>query len=237
MHNEREASSSSSIAPPPPLPSWADLPAEITANILLRLETIEILESAQRVCTSWWKVCHDPAMWRVVDLKYNIFSSIRDRVLEKICKIAVDRSQGQLLKISIVNFGSTDLLNYIAQSKYVDEAGIFYCCRVQNETLLMLCWEERKRRGTVKRDERRKSLVKQQREDCANQSFDSESESWRQSHALSSTILEEQLIAVRCTKLRYARIRGRAVPQGSIVHSLTLHFCKRLNPWLESVTS
>ncbi|KAK4349565.1 hypothetical protein RND71_032320 [Anisodus tanguticus] len=37
--------------------------------------------------------------------------------VEKICMIAVDRSQGQLLKISIPNFGNKKLLNYIAQSQ------------------------------------------------------------------------------------------------------------------------
>nr|XP_033508317.1 uncharacterized protein LOC117273294 [Nicotiana tomentosiformis] len=32
-------------------------------------------------------------------------------------------------------------------------------------------------------------------------------------------------------------VRGRAEPQGSIIRSLTLHFCKRLFPRLEPVTA
>ncbi|KAH0644465.1 hypothetical protein KY284_032349 [Solanum tuberosum] len=113
VHKKLKASS---IAPPPPSPQWVELPAEITMDILQRLGTIEIVESVQRVCSTWWKVCHDPAMWRVVYLKFqpDIHRS-RYRMLEKICRIAVDRSQGQLLKISIENFGSEDLLNYIAE--------------------------------------------------------------------------------------------------------------------------
>ncbi|XP_019070747.2 putative F-box/LRR-repeat protein 9 [Solanum lycopersicum] len=101
----------STIEPPLQSASWAELPVEITMDILQRLGTVEIVESAQRVCSTWWKVCHDPAMWRVIDLKYDPNSDMRG-VLNKICRIAVDRSQSQLLKISI---GSKDLLNYIAE--------------------------------------------------------------------------------------------------------------------------
>ncbi|XP_009792538.1 putative F-box/LRR-repeat protein 9 [Nicotiana tabacum] len=109
-------SCSSSIAPPSSSPPWVELPREITENILQRLGTIEIVESAERVCSTWWKVCHDPAMWHVIiDLKYDVFSFKTPRVLEQICRIAVERSQGQLLKINIDNFGSKDLLDYIAQ--------------------------------------------------------------------------------------------------------------------------
>ncbi|XP_009804461.1 putative F-box/LRR-repeat protein 9 [Nicotiana tabacum] len=108
-------SCSSSITPPSSSPPWVELPMEITANILQRLGTVEILENAERVCSTWWKVCHDPAMWRVIDLKYDDPSFKTTRVLEQICRIAVERSQGQLLKINIDNFGSKDLLDYIAQ--------------------------------------------------------------------------------------------------------------------------
>ncbi|KAH0641770.1 hypothetical protein KY290_033376 [Solanum tuberosum] len=108
VHKKLKASS---IAPPPP---WVELPAEITMDILQRLGTIEIVESVQRVCSTWWKVSHDPTMWHVVHLKFEPGSNqSRHRMLEKICRIAVDRSQGQLLEISIQNFGSKDLLNYI----------------------------------------------------------------------------------------------------------------------------
>lgn len=117
---EKKQEASSTVAPPSsssPSPPWADLPAEITMDILQRLGTVEILESAQRVCSSWWKVCHDPAMWRVIELKCIVFRSKSSRMLDKICRKAVHRSQGQLLKISIDNFGTKGLLSYIA-SRY-----------------------------------------------------------------------------------------------------------------------
>ncbi|XP_047252497.1 uncharacterized protein LOC124887241 [Capsicum annuum] len=44
--------------------------------------------------------------------------------------------------------------------------------------------------------------------------------------------------AVRCTKApAMRRVRRRAPPQGCIVRSLALHFCQRLFPRLELVTS
>lgn len=117
MSNAEEKVEASSTAPPPPSPPWVELPAEITIDILQRLGTIEILESAQRVCSTWWKVCHDPAMWRVIDLKRVVCRSKLAYVLEKICRLAVRRSQGQTFKISIDNFGNERLLSYIA-SRY-----------------------------------------------------------------------------------------------------------------------
>ncbi|XP_009778272.1 F-box protein SKIP19-like [Nicotiana sylvestris] len=122
-----KASSSSSLPPPSsslpsspslplsPPPPWVELPLDITANILQRLRTIEILENAQRVCTSWWKASHDPTVWRVVDLRNDDVDAKTPRMLENMCRIAVHRSPGQLLKINIENFGSRDLLNYIAE--------------------------------------------------------------------------------------------------------------------------
>ncbi|KAG5589539.1 hypothetical protein H5410_040053 [Solanum commersonii] len=114
MRNAEKKLEASSTAPPPPSPPWVELPAEITMDILQRLGTIEILESVQRVCSTWRKVCHDPAMWRVIDLKRFVFRSKVAKVLEKICRLAVRRSQGQLFKISIDNFGNEHLLSYIA---------------------------------------------------------------------------------------------------------------------------
>ncbi|KAG6416772.1 hypothetical protein SASPL_124210 [Salvia splendens] len=100
----------SSSAPPPP---WIELPRDVTANILQRLGPEAILSSAQQVCSTWWKVCKDPALWRVIDFsntmlidwytKYNVM-----------CRHAVDRSQGQLVDLTIQNFGGDELIEYIA---------------------------------------------------------------------------------------------------------------------------
>lgn len=91
--------------------SWAELPTELTSSILQRLGAIEVLENAQKVCTSWRRVSKDPAMWRkivmhnVEDLGYN---------LDIMYRHAVDRSQGGLVEIEIWDFGTDSLVNYIA---------------------------------------------------------------------------------------------------------------------------
>lgn len=109
------ASPSEAILPPPP-PPWVDLPAEITANILHRLGAIEILETAQKVCSAWRNVCKDPCMWREIDMSNS--GNLRDmpyQDLRIMCKHAVDRSQGQLVAINIEHFGTNELLEYIAE--------------------------------------------------------------------------------------------------------------------------
>ncbi|MCD7460165.1 hypothetical protein HAX54_042974 [Datura stramonium] len=99
------------IAPP-----WLELPPEITSTILQKLGTIEILRNAEKVCTTWRRLCQEPAMWRVIQMQ-NAGAYFWDREddLEKICRQAVDRSQGQLIDISLEYFGSDNLLNYIAE--------------------------------------------------------------------------------------------------------------------------
>ena len=91
--------------------SWADLPSELTSSILSRLCAVDILENAQKVCTSWRRVCKDPATWRNIDM-----GSIGDVRFnpEIMCRHAVDRSQGGLVEINIWYFGTDSLLNYVA---------------------------------------------------------------------------------------------------------------------------
>ncbi|KAG2330787.1 hypothetical protein Bca52824_001967 [Brassica carinata] len=49
--------------------NWAELPYELASSILSRLDMIDILENAQKVCTSWRSVCKDPAMWRKIIMR------------------------------------------------------------------------------------------------------------------------------------------------------------------------
>ncbi|KAK9070753.1 hypothetical protein SSX86_011155 [Deinandra increscens subsp. villosa] len=94
---------------PQPTRNWLDLPSELTANILYRIGVFDILLSAQKVCTAWRKICKDPAMWRVVCL--DVASYPHNNILfDEMCKHVVDRSQGQLVDITIVEFGY-DLVN------------------------------------------------------------------------------------------------------------------------------
>ncbi|CAH1429795.1 unnamed protein product [Lactuca virosa] len=74
----------------------------------------DILENAQKVCTTWRNICKDPAMWRVIYME-NIYTDPNARPrLREMCKNAVDRSQGQLVDITMVNFTDDELLEYVA---------------------------------------------------------------------------------------------------------------------------
>ncbi|KAL6567269.1 hypothetical protein OROGR_000937 [Orobanche gracilis] len=104
------AAGSSSSTPPP----WIELPRDVTAYILHRLGTVEILENVQKVCTTWRSVCREPSIWRVIDMKLSdgglkIFGDA-----DIMCRRAVDRSQGELIDINIKDFGTDDLLRYIS---------------------------------------------------------------------------------------------------------------------------
>uniref|UniRef100_A0A0D3E087 F-box domain-containing protein n=1 Tax=Brassica oleracea var. oleracea TaxID=109376 RepID=A0A0D3E087_BRAOL len=96
--------------------NWADLPSELTLSILSRLDTIDILENAQKVCTSWHRVCKDPAMWRKIVIPRDIGDLVYDLKYVAMCRHAVDRSQGGLVEIDIWYIGTDSLLNYIADS-------------------------------------------------------------------------------------------------------------------------
>ncbi|KAL3619480.1 hypothetical protein CASFOL_037050 [Castilleja foliolosa] len=94
---------SSSASPRP----WIELPQDVTENILRRLWPVEILENAQKVCTTWRSVCTEPSLWRVIDIKNS-----GDDVM---CRRVVDRSQGELIDINIEYSGTDDLMHYISE--------------------------------------------------------------------------------------------------------------------------
>ncbi|XP_057763925.1 F-box protein SKIP19-like [Salvia miltiorrhiza] len=105
------APAASSSAPPPP--PWIELPGDVTANIMQRLGAEGMLMSAQQVCRTWWKVCKDPAMWRVIDLRNPYYVEETEKYTA-MCRRAVDRSQGQLVDLTIDSFGDGELINYVA---------------------------------------------------------------------------------------------------------------------------
>ena len=49
--------------------NWLELPRDLTVSILQRLGTIEILETAQKVCMLWRNLCKDPSMWSYIDMR------------------------------------------------------------------------------------------------------------------------------------------------------------------------
>ncbi|KAJ0615587.1 putative F-box domain, leucine-rich repeat domain superfamily, F-box-like domain superfamily [Helianthus annuus] len=90
-----------------------ELPSDLTMNILQRIGVVDILENAQKVCTAWREICKDPAMWRVVYMV--CFSGQSRTTCQEMCKHVVDRSQGQLVDLTIVNFCNDELLQYVAE--------------------------------------------------------------------------------------------------------------------------
>ena len=91
--------------------NWLELPRDVTVSILQRLGTIEILETAQKVCMLWRNISKDPSMWNSIDMRNHDM----DYDLEKMCIHAIDRSCGHLQDINIENFGTDNLLAYITQ--------------------------------------------------------------------------------------------------------------------------
>nr|XP_043630335.1 putative F-box/LRR-repeat protein 9 [Erigeron canadensis] len=75
-----------------PKVNWLDLPSDVMANILSRIGVFDILENAQ---------------------KCGLIGNGRS-VLRKICMQLVDRSQGQMVDISIKYFCNKGILRYIA---------------------------------------------------------------------------------------------------------------------------
>ncbi|WZZ41405.1 hypothetical protein YC2023_037664 [Brassica napus] len=92
--------------------NWSEFPSELTSSILQRLGAIEILGNAQKVCTSWRRVCKDPSMWRKI-VMHDLGESM-EFDLEIMCRHAVDLSQGGLIQIDIRHFGTDYLLKYIS---------------------------------------------------------------------------------------------------------------------------
>ncbi|KAK2999525.1 hypothetical protein RJ639_024122, partial [Escallonia herrerae] len=109
-------------------PNWLELPPEVTASILRRLGAVELLETAQKVCTTWRSICKDPAMWRTVDIRSSRETNLWLHDVEKITMRAVDLSCGQLEGITIANFASGHLLLYIAdRSSQLKRLQLVHC--------------------------------------------------------------------------------------------------------------
>ena len=83
----------------------------------MKLETKEILETAQFVCKSRYNLCKDPSIWRNVVMQ-NLHEPKLAKKLEKMLCSAVDRSSGGLIKLDIEGFGGDELIFYISQ-RYV----------------------------------------------------------------------------------------------------------------------
>ncbi|KAL7102637.1 hypothetical protein ACP275_08G131000 [Erythranthe tilingii] len=113
-------------------PPWVKLPPEITALILQKLDAVEILTTAVKVCTTWRRVCEDPSTWRHIKMKSSV--GLSSSQLVEICRRAVDLSRGQLIDITIICFGDNDLLQYISmRSGQLRQLSLVNCYEMTSE--------------------------------------------------------------------------------------------------------
>ncbi|KAK8662008.1 hypothetical protein V6N13_091596 [Hibiscus sabdariffa] len=111
-----------------------EMPPEVKASVLSRLGAIDILNSAQKVCSQWRNICKDPSMWRSIDMRNS--GEWEDGRVHDMCFHAVDRSCGHLLDINIEHFGTDELLFYIAEwSVHLKHLRLFVCYDISEDTL------------------------------------------------------------------------------------------------------
>ncbi|KAK5837626.1 F-box SKIP19 -like protein [Gossypium arboreum] len=116
--------------------NWLELPLDVTASILSRIGAIEILNSAQNVCSLWRNICKDPLMWRSIDMHNLGDLWDMDYDLAKMCVHAVDRSCGHLLDINVEYFGTDALLLHISErSVHLKRLRIVSCYNISDEGL------------------------------------------------------------------------------------------------------
>ena len=112
--------------------NWFDLPLDVKKNILSRVGVVEQLWTVPKVSTDWHEMCKDPSMWRVIKIDnelvvccwpYDVpsglpISRFQRRGAWEMCRNAVDRSQGQLVDITMAGICDDELLEYVAD-RYV----------------------------------------------------------------------------------------------------------------------
>ncbi|XP_076890217.1 putative F-box protein At4g05475 [Bidens hawaiensis] len=76
-------------------------------NILQRVGLFHRIHTAQKVCTAWREYCNDPSMYRVICMKIYTLMPV------DMCKLVVDRSQGQLVDLTIIGFCDENILQHV----------------------------------------------------------------------------------------------------------------------------
>ncbi|XP_042002488.1 putative F-box/LRR-repeat protein 23 [Salvia splendens] len=99
-----------------PIPAWTELPEDLMENILQRLSSEEILKSVEKVCTTWWRACKNPALWRVVSVDHRRCTPFQ---FEYVVRAAARRGQAQLVELKLYTVYSRvyccAVLSHVAQ--------------------------------------------------------------------------------------------------------------------------
>ncbi|KAL5717560.1 hypothetical protein ACHQM5_010543 [Ranunculus cassubicifolius] len=96
--------------------NWLDLPRDVAIHIFLNLGVFDIILNVQSVCSSWRKLAKEPQLFRCIEME-NVFYPSRPSDSENLnimAKDCIDRSCGQLVKFSVTDFATDDLLHYLA---------------------------------------------------------------------------------------------------------------------------
>ncbi|CAI9292946.1 unnamed protein product [Lactuca saligna] len=76
----------------------------------------KILKSASKVCTTWKKICKDPAMWKVIDMRKQVYRWSMNFHIETLITKLVDLSCGELIDFSVEGgFEIIPILDYAVQ--------------------------------------------------------------------------------------------------------------------------
>ncbi|KAL5708700.1 hypothetical protein ACHQM5_019466 [Ranunculus cassubicifolius] len=93
--------------------NWLDLPRDVVFLIFVKLGVLEVLHYAQYVCSLWRQVAKDPFLYQSLDFmdvrKHMVFQNKFNYIFKK----AVDKSCGQLVRLSCGDMVHENLLRYV----------------------------------------------------------------------------------------------------------------------------
>lgn len=121
--------------------NWHDMPRDVTLMILMKLEAVEILGTAQFVCKLWYNICKDPSMWRTVVMHNLNEPEMAEKHEQMLCS-AVDRSSGGLYNVDIEGFGRDELITYIIQRSSQLKHLRLACCYSVSAAALIEAFEK-----------------------------------------------------------------------------------------------
>ncbi|KAL5717561.1 hypothetical protein ACHQM5_010544 [Ranunculus cassubicifolius] len=104
-------------------------------HIFLKLGVIDLLFSAQFVCTSWRTLATEPQLFRRIDFSDDYISD--DSLLAEMTIEAIDRSCGQLVDWSMMTFCTHDILQHIVDTpNSLKRLHLAICIQISEDKLI-----------------------------------------------------------------------------------------------------
>ncbi|KAL5730298.1 hypothetical protein ACHQM5_003137 [Ranunculus cassubicifolius] len=91
--------------------NWLELPRDILIHIFIKLGTVDVLYTAQRVCSLWRKISKEPQIFRSVDMRnhWHVFGGHDyHEPYAKMTTEALNRSCGELVEFSMEYFAKSN---------------------------------------------------------------------------------------------------------------------------------